>query len=1023
MGQLGDCYAELCNAVRAGTPWEPSGYHGLSLDGVAVVGDTARFDAGAIRRILSTGKLDRGKSHGGCAGAGTGTNGDDDTTPDPPVIHIRGAWICNSDSTKAEIDLDDLPKDCKIALRLTDCRVDSPLTLRDSGLPWLDLENCVIGALIADRAQLGWVTIKDCRFTGISGRPSLGLCGAKVAHDVHVDGTCFESPLDEPPSDAPGLWVVDMAGAAISGNLSLEAVEIPKPGEHAGNTASRSGVRLTGATVSGRLLMTTGTLFSDSGPALMANYLSVSGDALMGESPERGLQATGAGDQGAVSLVGATITGKLSLTGACLINGSGPALVADQATLKEGVRLDGGFHAEGSARDLAAVGLRGATMTGEVSLEGATVIAHDAGGSAPAVLLTSASIVGRLDVRRATLTSDCGPAVMADYISITGPALLCEAPGPKPPSFTASGAGDAGAVCLLGGTVTGRLGLRGGQLVNRSGPALVADLATIKGDVLLDEGFCATGSIRLSGAGVSGVLSLSKATVTTDAAPRAEDEGAAAAVRLSGSTVGGHLVLRNATLTSRHGPALLADYLTVSSDAFLCERVEQGLTATGAGELGAVCLAGATINGQLTLRGSTLTHGSADADGARGLALFADLVTVKGPVLADRGFVANGAVRLWGATMSGRLRLDGAWIHTAARRDAARPRHGNPGDVAALWMTGATVGDELSMIGTTLASDDGPALVAEDLTVNGDAFIDVTFTPNANGPSPEGANLDWNTDYRWPAAYLDGTNVTKRLDCHMPAPGAGMLRLKHSTVGALELTTAPSRRRALKDERTRHLDSNADLDLEGLTYTGMPTLDRKAPADDANWIDLLARARYSPQPYAALAAAYEAVGNDSAARRILVAGRDDQRVRGGLGPVRRGYELFLKWLIGYGYRSTWAFYWLVGLFILTLLVTIVFANNHYIVAPSSTGTSTSTTATRSANVASSGPCSVAGKFDYALGLAFPPVTVDSSDPKCDVPQTNPNFWVVAFGWVVRALAVLIAGFFLAGLAGLTTRSP
>ncbi len=48
--------------------------------------------------------------------------------------------------------------------------------------------------------------------------------------------------------------------------------------------------------------------------------------------------------------------------------------------------------------------------------------------------------------------------------------------------FTATGTGEHGAVCLTGADVAGELSLRGASLANGSGPAPVADQATVRGD-------------------------------------------------------------------------------------------------------------------------------------------------------------------------------------------------------------------------------------------------------------------------------------------------------------------------------------------------------------------------------------------------------------------------------------------------------------------------------------------------------------------------------------------------------------
>jgi hypothetical protein len=64
-----------------------------------------------------------------------------------------------------------------------------------------------------------------------------------------------------------------------------------------------------------------------------------------------------------------------------------------------------------------------------------------------------------------------------------------------------------GAVRLLGARIQGVLSCTGARLENPSGDALSANGMTVEGDVFLDEGFHATGAVRLLGARIQGVLS------------------------------------------------------------------------------------------------------------------------------------------------------------------------------------------------------------------------------------------------------------------------------------------------------------------------------------------------------------------------------------------------------------------------------------------------------------------------------------------------------------------------------------
>jgi hypothetical protein len=133
---------------------------------------------------------------------------------------------------------------------------------------------------------------------------------------------------------------------------------------------------------------------------------------------------------------------------------------------------------------------------------------------------------------------------------------------------------------------------------------------TVEGSVFLDQGFHATGEVRLLGARIRGQLSC-----------------------------------RGARLENPNGDALSADGMTVEGGVFL----DQGFHATGE-----VRLPGARIQGQLSCRGARLENPNGDA-------LSADGMTVEGDVFLDEGFHATGAVRLL------RARIRGALVCTEAR--------------------------------------------------------------------------------------------------------------------------------------------------------------------------------------------------------------------------------------------------------------------------------------------------------------------------------------------------------------------
>jgi hypothetical protein len=160
--------------------------------------------------------------------------------------------------------------------------------------------------------------------------------------------------------------------------------------------------------------------------------------------------------RGAVRLPGARIGGQLSCTGATLGNDFGPALYAESLQVGQGMFVDNGFTATGA-------------------------------GEAGAVRLTGAHIGGQLSCTGATLGNKSGPALSADRLQVEEGMFLSN-------GFTAAGAGEMGAVRLLGARISGNLECDGAHLVNESGSALYTHGLQVDGDMLLTGGFTATGA-------------------------------------------------------------------------------------------------------------------------------------------------------------------------------------------------------------------------------------------------------------------------------------------------------------------------------------------------------------------------------------------------------------------------------------------------------------------------------------------------------------------------------------------------
>jgi hypothetical protein len=648
------------------------------LEQVRSLGRGRSLDAGSIRNIL------------------TGAD-----RPDPPqVIDPRGVVICGA-WIRGELNLDGVT--AAIGLRFTGCRFDQPLSLYDAKLPWLFLDTCVLPAVTASRARVDTLSIRGCELDGRRPDGLIQLAGTQVASELRMDGTRLANHSG-PALTAPGLSV-GSGGTCVGAFLDgLDA---------AGHTEGEAAVDLSGAVVSGNLMLRGARLANRGGPALLADGISVRGDLHLARDARSGqdFQASGAGWQGTALLRGGTVSGQLSLEPARVSCGpaeGGPpphrrrsvgAVCLSGSTIAGNLVLR---HAQLAAATMSALMAENLTVKGHAGACESRSEGLTATGSGPlgAICLAGASVGGQLSLRGTTLVNESGPALLADLITVGDGARLDQ-------DFSAEGEGEAGALRLPGARISGDLHLNGARLTNHTGPALLADGITVHSDLVLAAdvasgrrfeaaGAGRHGTLLIRGATVSGRLSLEGAHVRRGHAPgrrpgqQVRDEieqhspaglaaittilrgcdcepaggdGSQGAVCLSNTTVGGRLALRNAFLSNDSGPALMADYLTVKDDAAGCEEARNGLTAIGCGASGAVCLAAATINGQLSLSGSTLAN-------ATGPALVADFAQINGGVLLDQGFVAvgtgpAGAVSLTDASVGRELRCAGRFVSPA----------------------------------------------------------------------------------------------------------------------------------------------------------------------------------------------------------------------------------------------------------------------------------------------------------------------------------------------------------------------
>ena len=457
-------------------------------------------------------------------------------------------------------------------------------------------------------------------------------------------------------------------------------------------------------------------------------------------------------------------------------------------------------------------------------------------------------------------------------------------------------AGRVGGLRLAGALVEGSVDVRGGVIncpvemtgccftgavvlaeartrtVDLSGSVLQtmdAAAAEFGGHLILQQ--CQTAAVSLGVAHVSGQLNLIGAKLASPGGTALQADGitvdggmfgqdgfqAEGEVRLVGAHISGPLVLSGAKLANHAGIALSADRITVDGGMFCGEKFQAE---------GEVRLPGAHISGQLDLIGAKLANHP-------GIALNAERITVDG-AMSGEGFQAEGEVRLPGAHISGQLTLNGAKL-------------ANPN-------------------GAKLPNPNGCALYADRITVGGGMYCGEGF--QAEGEVRlTGAHISGQLVFRGASLHevfaLDFLEAELTLDS-LQAESLWLNDM--AAIGRVNLDSAQVK--VLDDTPGRWPPS---MRLDGFIYESLqPYAEARGASGRLAWLAHLVPG-YRAQPYEQLAAYYRRLGHDEEARRVLLA--KQRRRRHTLGPVGRLTGYLLDGIVGYGYRPSRAFTWLVVL--------------------------------------------------------------------------------------------------------------
>ncbi|WP_338674439.1 hypothetical protein V1460_16320 [Streptomyces sp. SCSIO 30461] len=323
---------------------------------------------------------------------------------------------------------------------------------------------------------------------------------------------------------------------------------------------------------------------------------------------------------------------------------------------------------------------------------------------------------------------------------------------------------------------------------------------------------------------------------------------------------------------------------------------------------GPINLYRASVGGSVHIEEATLTgRGTGRGQTALGLVC----ATVDGNLQGGEGVRVDGCIDLRDTQIRGTVNLDGAQLThhdgpaiRAFRLQVEGDLHARRGLVAvgALEFSGARIGGSLLLEGAVLTGHDGMALRARNLVV--------------------GARIDCQNITARGSVWLSSAAVASRISFNgatISAPRNGdalilrrvtapelALRLREAPTGCVHMSFAKFG--VLWDDRTTWPRA---LVLDGLQYDALPG--RVSAADRLSW---LARdpAGFVPQPYEQLAAHYQRIGRDTDARTVLLA--KHRRLRATLPAPQRLWGLLQDLVIGYGYlprRAVWLLLLLLGL--------------------------------------------------------------------------------------------------------------
>jgi hypothetical protein len=304
---------------------------------------------------------------------------------------------------------------------------------------------------------------------------------------------------------------------------------------------------------------------------------------------------------------------------------------------------------------------------------------------------------------------------------------------------------------------------------------------------------------------------------------------------------------------------------------------------------------GARVGGVLDLNSSSV-HG----------AFQGDELNVRGTLLMREAHFKE--IRLPGATIGGNVELDGSSVAGALLGDQLEVGGSvylrNGATFNDVNLNGAKIGSQLSLCDATFSGifKSQSAQVENSILINDAKFHEhLDLYAVQVGDSIEMLNSSFG-EVRLASSRINGgliLGVRDTLRAKWPEHG-GRLILSQAHAGGLQDHPAAW---------------PAAYELEGFTYDrlgagGRSTIERPSDRPTEVFLSWLEKHPYSPGPYEQLSRVLRASGHEAKANDILFESRN--RASQSL----RGWQYVLETLqwtsIGYGYRTWWSFFWILG---------------------------------------------------------------------------------------------------------------